>query len=157
WTAEGKPSAVIEINDSGTYRGTIVADIPEDKRLEIRAANETRPVLFLTGAMDIRGAADSEFSLNGLLLANQLVRVRGDLSQLRLQHCTLVPGMSLRNDGTPVQPSTPSLSIEATRSEVTINHCILGAIYATVTARVAISDTILDANNATAMAYAGLV
>jgi hypothetical protein len=155
WTAEGKPSAVIEIRDSSTYRATIVADIPEDTRLEIRAANETRPVLFLTNVMDIRGAAESEFALNGLLLANHPVHVRGNLGQLRLQHCTLVPGRSLRNDGTPAQPSTPSMSIEATRSEVTINHCILGAIYAAVSARVAISDTILDANDATAMAYAG--
>lgn len=155
WTAEGKPSAVIEIKDSGTYRASIVADIPEDTRLEMRAANETRPVLFLTEAIRIVGAANSEFVLNGLLLANHPLHVHDNLERLRLQHCTFVPGLSLQNNGTPAQPSMPSVIVTATGPEVTINHCILGAIYTPVAARVAISDTILDANDAAAMAYAG--
>jgi hypothetical protein len=154
WAVDGNPTAVIEIKDSGMYRAAIVASIPVDTRLEIRAANETRPGLFLTEAMRIRGAASSEFALNGLLVANHPLHVQDNLRRLHVQHCTFVPGRSLRNDGTPTQPSLPSVIVEAPGPEVTVNHCIVGAIYAPVTARVAISDTILDANDAAAMAYA---
>lgn len=158
WAAEGKPSAVIEIKDSGTYayEEIVSADIPENTRLEIRAANEKRPALLLTEKMQISGAANSGFELNGLLIANHPLQVTGNMGQLRLQHCTFVPGRSLKSDGKPALPSTPSLIVEALEPKVLINRCILGPIRTTVDTEVEIFDTILDANDPPASAYAAI-
>ncbi len=155
-TTKGKPLAVIEIKDSGTYSEAIIINIPQNQRLEIRAANEKRPALLLTSEMQISSGANSRFELNGLLIANYPLRVSGQLGHLRLQHCTLVPGRSLQEDGAPSQPSAPSLIIAAAEPEVIINHCILGSIRSTVDTEVEITDTILDANAANAFAYAAL-
>lgn len=110
----------------------------------------------LTEEMKITGAIGSGFELNGALIANHPLRVSNKLEHLRLQHCTLVPGRSLNPDGTPTQPSEPSLIVSAAAPKVEINHCILGGIHTRLDAEVEIMDTIIDCNDIDNAVYTAL-
>ena len=47
------------------------------QRLELRAANQHRPTLAVRDMITIRGGADAEITLNGLLITGGALRVRG--------------------------------------------------------------------------------
>jgi hypothetical protein len=107
----------------------------EDCTLELRAANGTRPVILQmdwqpgrVDALVVTGAADSSFSLDGLLIAGRSVQVKGKLRIFTLRHCTLVPGWTLQPDGHPRRAKDPSLTIENTVAHVLIERSILGPI-----------------------------
>ena len=150
WAGIG--SAVIEIQDSRTYHEAISVHIPDGRRLEIRAANEQRPTLLLADELQASGGDESGFELNGLLIAKRPLRI-GRLGRLRLQHCTLVPGMSFNTDDT----AAPSLIVEADDVEVTIERSILGKLRSSMESRVTIRDSILDAGDRGSTAYAAPV
>jgi hypothetical protein len=112
WTADGKPNAVISILDSRTYEEAVTIEPRDDRWVAIEAADEVRPHLKLTSALEITGShPKASVTLSGLLVEG-LVHVSGELGRLRLLHTTLVPGRSLE----PVEgkPGTqdPSLLIE---------------------------------------------
>ena len=151
---------VVEIRDSGRYAETPAIIAAAGKRIELRAANGARPTLMLGGELAISGAAGAEVTLNGLLIAGGTLRVTGQLRRLRLSHCTLVPGLALDGDGRPVSPTAPSLIVESAGTQVEIDHCILGGLRVADGATVTISDSIVDAAAAAAVAeeavaYAG--
>jgi hypothetical protein len=128
-------SAVIEILDSRTYaEALMVAPIPHDVRLEIRAANEQRPTLLLTGELQISGAEKSGFELNGLLVSGGSLRLTGQLDSVRLQHTTLAPGKSM-----------PALIVEPGSAKVSISRSILGAVRTDKETQVELSDSMVDA------------
>ena len=81
---------LVLITDSGRYEEALEIDVPAGGRLEIRAANDHRPTIILTAELEIRGAADSEVRLNGLLVAGERVVVPDDagnaLARLDLRH-----------------------------------------------------------------------
>jgi hypothetical protein len=148
WNGEG--SAVIEIRDSRTYDEALaVPEIPQDARLEIRAANEQRPTLLLKSELKVSGAEESGFELNGLLVAGGPVRIADPIDRVRLQHATLAPGRSV-----------PALIVESGKAAVTIERSILGAVQAAGATRVEIRDSIVDAIDGSGenvlMAYSGL-
>ena len=145
----GNGSAVILIQDSRTYREAVSINIPEGRGVEIRAVNEQRPTLLLDGELEVSGGDDSGFEINGLLIAKRPLRI-GRLGRLRLQHCTLVPGMSFNADAT----AAPSLIVEAHDPEVTIERSILGALRSSIESRVTLRDSILDAGDRGSTAYA---
>jgi len=150
----------VEIRDSGRYAETPAISAAAGKRIELRAANGARPTLVLGGELAISGAAGAEVTLNGLLITGGTVRVTGQLRRLRLRHCTLVPGLALDGDGKPVT-AAPSLIVESAGTQVEIDHCILGGLRVADGATVTISDSIIDAAAASAVAedavaYAGL-
>ena len=153
---------VVELSDSGRFEETPSLALNAGARLEVRAANEHRPILIATGPIDIRGGENAEITLNGLLIAGGPLRVlsgaNNQLRKLRLVHCTLVPGLSLGMDGTPASPGTPSLLVEQTDQplEIEIDHCILGPIRAPVNATVIVRHSIVDAEDPTNVAYAAL-
>jgi hypothetical protein len=153
---------VVELSDSGRFEETPAITLDPGVRLEWRAANEHRPTLTTAGSINITGGADSEVTLNGLLIAGgpfRILSALGDaLRKMRLVHCTLVPGLSLGVDGEPASPGTPSLLIEQTGNplEIEIDHCIVGALRAPPNATVLIRHSIVDANSDTAVAYADL-
>lgn len=153
---------VVELSDNGRFEETPSVAIDAGKRLEFRAANEHRPILVLAGPLDVGGGENAEVTLNGLLIAGGPVRVVGGaenaLRKLRLVHCTLVPGLSLGKDGSPMAPGTPLLLIEQTDNplEIEIDHCILGPIRAPVNATIVVRHSILDANRETNVACAAL-
>ncbi|HKP03821.1 MAG TPA: hypothetical protein VJU77_10745 [Chthoniobacterales bacterium] len=150
---------VLEINDSGRYEGpplTIHCD--HDKRIEIRAADKSRPTIVQLGQLNITGDPDSEVTLNGLLLIGATLRVVGtsnQLKKLRLRHCTFVPGLRLNPDGNPISPNRPSLVVTTPNLSVEIDHCIMGGLRVSDMANVSIRNSIIDATRPDRIAYAG--
>lgn len=147
---------VLEIGDSGRYTGPLRIHCAAKRRLEVRAADRTRPTIVLTRDLYITGGADSEVTLNGLLITGGTLRVmatRNKLKKLRLRHCTLVPGLTLQVDGEPVSPNKPSLIIRLTNLDVEIDHCIIGGLQVVEEANVSITNSIVDATAPDGVAY----
>jgi len=138
---------VVEITDSGRYKETPAIAVNGAARLELRAANEHRPTIILSSALDISGGEQAEVTLNGLLIAGA-VRVAStagnQLRRLHLRHCTLVP------------TDEPSLIVQTADVEVEIDHCILGAVQLADSSQVKITDSIIDATSESAVAFSGV-
>ncbi|TPQ34843.1 hypothetical protein C2U70_15950 [Bradyrhizobium guangdongense] len=151
-------AGVVEITDSGRYAETLSINASADKRIELRAANNHRPTLILGGAMTLAGGARSEIRLNGLLISGAGLQVQAAggnaLRKLAISHCTLVPGLSLAADCTPVSPTQASLTVGALDLEVTIDHAITGSLRIDPVAQVSARDSIIDATATTGIAYA---
>jgi hypothetical protein len=139
---------LVEIADSGRYEETPAIVVDADKRIELRAANEHRPTIVALAEIDIGGGAQSEITLNGLLLAGSALRVAdtpgNELRRLRLRHCTLAPS------------AQASLIVAIPNLEVEIENCIVGALQIAVGSRVRIRNSIVDATGETAVAYSGI-
>lgn len=160
WRRERPRNAIIEITDSGVYVEQINIKLRKNQTLQIRAANRTRPVIRLldwhTDLPDnfsIRGATGSSFTLDGILIAGRGVEVTGDLAEVNIRHCTLVPGWGLHCDCEPRRPAEPSLELNNSSANITIEDSILGSIQVNQDAvktdpiQIAISDSILDATS----------
>jgi hypothetical protein len=139
---KAKSGGVVEISDSGRYNETLTINVNAGQRIELRAANEHRPTVILGGDLIINGAAESEVTLNGLLLSGGTIRVTGGLQTLRLLHCTLVPS------------ANPSLVADLPDVTIEMDHCIVGALRIHERSSVSISDSIVDATAVTQVAFA---
>ena len=133
---------VVEISNSGRYAETPTINVNASERVELRAANEHRPTIVLRGDLIINGAADSEVTLNGLLIAGGTILVNGTLRALRLRHCTVLPS------------ANPSLIVDFPDVTIEIDHCITGALCVHERSNVSITDSIVDATNEAAVAFA---
>ncbi|WNE94934.1 hypothetical protein PS467_06020 [Streptomyces luomodiensis] len=137
------PEGIIEITHSGAYQEQLDFDLDPGDRLELRAAEGTRPVIRLLDwysnrpdALNIRaredgghtGGAAPRIVLDGLLIAGRGLNVTGPVGTLVLRHCTLVPGWSLEPECAPRSPDEPSLVLERTTACVQIEHSVLGTI-----------------------------
>lgn len=155
-----QPGGAVEIDDSEAYAGTFTVDVAVDQRLELRAANGQRPTLILGGDLEITGAAQSEISLDGLLVAGAPIVVPDNgvnqLRRLTLRHMTLVPGITAAPDGTPVQPTAPSLVIEAPNVIVEIENSIVGAIRMHPSTVLNVVNSAIDATASVNVALADL-
>jgi hypothetical protein len=103
--------------------------------LQIRAANEQRPIIRLLDwktdqpdSLSITGEQGSHFVLDGLLVTGRGVFVKGAISSVTLRHTTLVPGWTLEPDCQPCRPAEPSLYILNSQACITIQHSIVGSI-----------------------------
>lgn len=145
----------VEIADNGRYAETPALAVNPGERFELRAANGHRPALVLAGDFAISGGDEhAEVFLDGLLIAGGRVRVTGQLQRLRLSHCTIVPGLSLHNDGAPDRPAEPAVVIETGGVLLEIDHCIVGALRLHPLASAKIVDSIVDATDAAGVALA---
>jgi hypothetical protein len=155
-----QPGGAVQIDDSETYGGAFGIDAAVDQRLELRAANGQRPTVVLTADMQITGAAQSEISLDGLLLAGGAIVVpdtgTNELRRLTLRHMTLLPGITALADGTPVQPTAPSLVIEAPNVIVQIENSVLGGIRCHPSTVIEVTNSAVDATAPGNVALAGL-
>ena len=149
-------TGVVEITDNARYNENLTINAGAAGKIELRAANRKRPHVALTSALQITGGADAQVTLSGLLMSGNAIQVTGKLGKLRLVHCTLVPGWTLNVDGTPAQPSRPSLIVDSNDTIVEIDHCILGGIRADESARVVISSSVVDATDETNVAFAAV-
>ncbi len=92
---ESAKTGIIIIKDNCTYQGDLNIIIPETKQLRIIAADGYRPHLqgniFVRGIADVDNQQQEALILEGLLIEGQLTVLPGNLQQLIINHCTLVP------------------------------------------------------------------
>jgi hypothetical protein len=146
--------AVIEITDSDVYepeedgvevKKKIDIVLKEGQSLQIRAANFTRPIIRLLDysvrSMDyltVKGDLNTRFTLDGLLVTNHGIKIEGDLDQINIRHCTLVPGLA------------PLELVNLNHARVAIDRSIIGPIHVNQDELMAdpmpisISDSIVD-------------
>jgi hypothetical protein len=151
---------IVQIGDSGRYAEALSLNLPAAAKVEVRAGNEHRPTLALTGDWTITLAPGAELTLSGLLITGGrvLVTAAGGAGTrlLRLRHCTVVPGLSVTREGEPVSPSAPSLVVEQEGTTVEIDHSVIGGIRSVDTCELSITNTLVDATAPTGVAYAAL-
>lgn len=151
-TAAGPNSAVIEIMDSRAYEERLEFALAPGEYLQLRAASGARPVLRLLDyrvdqpdPLSVTGGQASRFVLDGLLVVGRGLVVNGpaarrasadgsdptgggDLCDVTIRHCTLVPGWNLDCDCEPQRPEEPSILLDGTQAAVRIVHSILGPV-----------------------------
>ena len=151
-------SGAIEIKDNARYAAPAAITAPQGARIELRAADGRRPTVVLGSELVVNLAQDSEVTLNGLLLFGASIRIPASSKRgtLRLRHCTLIPGISLNVDGTPKQPTLPSIVVESDMVTVEIDDSIVGGIRAHEDATVSITSSIVDATDPTGVAYSAI-
>jgi hypothetical protein len=94
-----------------------------------------------------------QLSLSGIWLSGSL-NVSGGPATIQLMDCTLVPGIALKPDGTPVSPGEPSVTVSSGEVTLSLIRCISGPIAASVEGMTRICSSIVDAGSPCAMAYA---
>lgn len=107
---EPNPSqiGIIRIKDAATYCGDLSIIVPKGRCLKLIAANGYQP--HIRGNVWIRGTATAtdfqqgELVLDGLLVEGQVSVLPGNLEQLEIRHCTIVPGLG----GLRLRSSQPS-------------------------------------------------
>ena len=147
---------VIEIVDSEVYDGPVDITVGEGESLQIRAREGARPVIRILDtlvdkreALNVKGAGC--FILDGVIVEGRGVEILGDVREVRIRHCTLVPGWSVDSECRPEHAGEASLRIRARRTVVTITKSILGPIHTQHDEvkeepyRITVSDSILDA------------
>jgi hypothetical protein len=136
------PDGIIEITHSGAYQEQLDFDLDPGDRLELRAAEGTRPVIRLLDwysnrpdALNIRAVNDDcapherpRIVLDGLLVGGRGINVTGPMGAVVVRHSTLVPGWSLEPECEPHSPEEPSIVLDRTTACLQIEHSILGTI-----------------------------
>lgn len=164
-------AAVIEIQDSAAYTEQLAIELEEGEYLQIRAASGKRPIIRLLDhsverpdGFSIRGKRASRFKLDGVLVAGRGLRIselsenpdrldHGDLCDVVIRHCTLVPGWWLDCDCAPMAPHEASIALADSSARLVVEHSIIGAIHVTANERmhdpvkVSINDSIVDATH----------
>lgn len=153
WEGAGKPPAVIRIYDSVTHDGNLNIALPANGMLVIDCENGERPTLIGAAPLKISSSATSAeetpaFTLSGLLIEGSL-EIDGRLN-LTITDCTLVPGLSLDEDGYPEHPAQASLVIDSSDkvvdTAILISRSILGPLeLPEACQKLTITDSIIDA------------
>lgn len=88
-------TGIILIKDNRTYQGNLTITITATKQLKIIATDGYRPHLqgniFVEGTANADDPQQGELILEGLLIEGKLTVRPGNLKQLCINHCTLVP------------------------------------------------------------------
>jgi hypothetical protein len=153
-TTDAQPPAIFEIEDSEVYQENITLSLPAGVSLEIRAAQEQRPILRMSKPLTVTAATAAPNSPRAGLMMNGLVFDQstatptevsvqsGDLGTLTLRNCTLVP-----NGG-------ECLNVVAGNDNlvVTLDHTIAGGIAidpAVSQAKLDVESSIIDVKGGT--------
>ncbi|SFH98575.1 hypothetical protein [Bradyrhizobium sp. cf659] len=161
WRTDGCDKAVIEVVDNGVYAEEIDIDFDKKRSLEIRSANQRRPVINLLDrragrpdAFMVKGGdTGSRFVLNGLLVSGRGLEFRGTFDEIAIRDCTLVPGWSIQSDTRFHRQTEPSLALINVSARLRIERSIVGAIHAAqedVTVdpvALQVSDSMVDATS----------
>jgi hypothetical protein len=142
--------ALIEIVDSADYTEALLIDLDLDDRLELRAAPRQRPVIRLLNqkanrfdALSVRArnappgtAADCpppaarrpRLVLDGLVISGRSLDITGQVGEVLIRHCTLVPGWELDRGCRPRQGEEPSIELRHTTARLRVERSIVGTI-----------------------------
>lgn len=151
---------VVEITDNGRYAEALTIAAPASSHIELRAGVGVRPHLALTRELRITGGTNASVTLDGLLISADSGAAAGsagrvivgaannnELENLHIRHCSLVPGLRLQPDGTPLHADEPSLVIEVATTQVTVERSLLGAVRLSTDTRFTVSDSAIDATS----------
>jgi len=123
----------------------------------VTARNGARPLIAAGGAIKLDIGARGRLVIDGLVISGgalQLAAAADDEPrELVLRDCTLVPGLKLNTDGSAASPGTASLLIEHPFTQVTLERCITGPLQIVAGAEVFVRDCIIDAGDATNVAF----
>lgn len=169
-------AGVVEITNSGTYSepNGLNLSVNPGGHVELRAADGCRPTVQLGKEFTVSGGAESSLDINGLVIAYSppsggaplpvaLVHLpaanANTLSHLGLTHCALVPGLVLtpQGDPDPAYAGIPALFVSSTELKVEITKSIVGALWIDIDSSTSVSDSIIDATSASAVAYVASV
>lgn len=133
----------------------------EESDGEPREDKDAQPVEQDAAAQDATGAGDEEVEcphergarvrLDGLMVVGRGLIVEGDLYELSLRDCTLVPGWSLDTDGYPESETEPSIELTNTSARLRVERSIVGSILVDVSevtidpVEISLADSVLDA------------
>jgi hypothetical protein len=160
---------IIEITDNNDYTETIRITVGQDQSFQLRAANGKRPVIRLLNYqtnrpddLNIICREGARLILDGLLITGRPVEINGPASEVKIRHCTLVPGWTLEHNCEPVNPTEMSLELNGTPgTRLIIERTILGSIQIRPDRMsmdpipIHIQDSILDATRNDLMALIG--
>jgi Phage tail protein (Tail_P2_I) len=153
-----QPSVVIEITDNGYYVETPSFAVPDNRSVQIRAADGNRPTVILSGDWVVTVGDETTVSFDGLLIAGGSLSIQqntsADTVTLQISHCTFNPATTPSIGGAPAQPPLPSLWIEPGNVAVQVDHSILGAIRVGSGSTVSLTTCIVDALSPSEVAYA---
>lgn len=153
-----QPLAVVEITDNLIYR-TAPVTVRAKQVLEIRAQDGRRPTLTANAELPwaITLHKGAVLRIAGVLVSGGLTVSYVDDSggtdtevsdtQLAISHCTLVPGIALGPDGSPLYPTKASLTVSEPTSplQIFMDRSLSGpVIHASKFGRVEIRDSAID-------------
>ena len=150
-------AGIVEIRDNSIYREALTVNVAAARGVELRAMDGRRPTLVLTAPLRVEGGPGSAFSLNGLVIAGDVIEVPAGGNGLRtvsIVHATLVPGHTLAPDGAPTQPGATSLLVAAADAHVSLTRCISGGVRISAQSVAELRDCILDVHATDARAFA---
>jgi hypothetical protein len=128
-------------------------------RVVVSAREATRPLLVAAGDVLLQVGARGTLIIEGLVISGGALRLpkTGDDEprDLILRDCTLVPGRTLKADGSAASPGAVSLIIEHPFARVTLERCITGPLQAAPDAALTLRDCIVDAGAPEAVAFDG--
>ena len=99
--------------------------------------------------------------LDGLLIAGRSVQLTGDLDEVAIRHCTLVPGWTIGPDCEPEHGTQPSLELLDCPASLSVRHSICGTIRVVADevradpSPILIEDSVLDATRPDQRALTG--
>jgi len=153
------------IQDSHTYAQTPVFKVDAEVRANapgrcvvVTAANPARPLVAASGTVTLSIGARGRLVIDGLVFSGGMLHLPASADdepcELVLRDCTLVPGRTLKVDGSASSPGAVSLLIEHPFAKVTLERCITGPIHAVEDAEVALRDCVVDAGSPENAAFA---
>jgi hypothetical protein len=162
WSKDDPRNAVIEITDNGVYSEPLDIRLNRGQSLQIRAADRRRPIIYLHEQyknrpewLAVKSKTGGCFTLDGILMTGRSMRVEGAIEQVRIRHCTFVPGWGIGSDCDPKRPAKPSLELYKTDCRLQIEHSIVGSIQifkdevSGDPLEISVSDSVLDATSDT--------
>ena len=160
WVKDAPRNALIEITDNGVYSEPLDIRLNRGQSLQIRAADRKRPIIYLHEQnrnrpewLAVKSKTGGCLTLDGLLVTGRSMRVEGAVEQVRIRHCTFVPGWGIGPGCDPKRPAKPSLELYKTDCRVKIEHSIVGSIQVFKDEvrgdllEICVSDSVIDATS----------
>ena len=138
---------LIVIDDGFTYAESLSTPVNANQSVEIRGANGRQPVVRAAAGAEFVCADGGSVVLDGLVIVGGTVLIRGRPATIRLRDCTLVPGLDVSPDGSPLRPQEASLIVTCdpdVNPQLVLERCITGPLLVPSQSAVSISDSIVQ-------------